>query len=73
MSNGDYIRNMDDDRLSRFLWTWGLNNIVSFIEHGGERLKNGEYIRKWLDMTDFICTETLVDDDFMYDQEFNLK
>ena len=73
MKNGDYIRQMDNDRLARFLWTWGINHLSSFLQYGGQRLMAGNDLREWFDKEDFICEETMVNEDFVYDQEFNLK
>lgn len=73
MKNGDYIRNMDNDRLSRFLWTFCLNTMSSFMQYGGMRVMDGKQLREWLDKEDFICEQTLVGEDMFYDQEFNIK
>lgn len=73
MTNADYIRDMDNDRLARFLWSWKLNSITSFMMHGGEELMNAADLRKWLDSEDFKCAETKVSPDSVYDSEFNLK
>ena len=73
MKNGDYIRAMDNDRLSRFLWTWELNALTNFMQYGGQRSMNGSQLRKWLESENFVCPETEVGEDFVYDQEFNLK
>lgn len=73
MKNGDYIRGLDNDRLARFLWTWSINLMSSFLQYGGTRLMAAPDLRKWLDMDDFVCEETTVGEEFIYDQDFNLK
>ena len=73
MLNGDFIRNMDNDRLGRFLFTWGINTMVSFMEQGGCGPMDAKELREWLDADEFICNQTRVGKDFIYDQNFNLK
>lgn len=73
MKNGDYIRQMDDDRLQRFLWTWGINTISSFLQFGGMKLMDAKMIREWLDSEDFEREETKVHEEFIFNQEFNLR
>ena len=73
MTNGYYIRAMDNDRLSRFLWTWSINHLSSFLQYGGTRLMAGDDLRRWLDGEDFVCEETAVSEDMIYDQNFVLR
>ncbi|MBP5331186.1 MAG: hypothetical protein J6Y89_04985 [Lachnospiraceae bacterium] len=75
MKNADYIRSLDDTKLARFLWTWGENNLTSFMKYGGEKLMNADKLRDWLnkDIKEFVCEETFVSDEMAYDQEFNIK
>lgn len=73
MKNGDYIRAMDDDRLNRFLWTWSINCVTSFLQYGGTRLMDAKQMREWLDSAEFVCEETRVTDDFIFDQDFRLR
>ena len=75
MKNADYIRSLDDEKLARFLWTWGINSLTSFLQYGGEKLMNARELQYWLekDTKDFVCEETHVSDEMAYDQEFNIK
>ncbi|MBP3772442.1 MAG: hypothetical protein J6I53_07115 [Treponema sp.] len=73
MTNGDFIRSLDDDRMSRFLFNWSINCVSSFLEQGGAGLMNGIDLRKWMDSDEFICNETKVEEGFAFDQEFNMK
>lgn len=75
MFNGDYIREMDNDRLARFLWTFEINTINSFFHFGGEKLKDAAELRSWLDKgtEEFVCDETVVNPYFVFDQDFRLK
>lgn len=73
MSNGDFIRDMNDDRLARFLWTWGLNTLTSFLTDGGTKVFDAQQLRNWLDGEEFECIQTHVNSDFIFDNNFNLK
>ena len=73
MKNGDYIRAMDNDRLSRFLWIWSINTVSSFLQHGGTQLMDARQLEEWMDKDEFVCVETEVGKDFIFDQDFNLK
>ena len=73
MKNGDFIRSLDNDRMSRFLFMWSINCISSFMEQGGAGLMNGLDLRKWMDSEEFVCAETKVGERFPFDQEFNMK
>ena len=72
MTNADKIRQMSDEQLSRFLWIWKINSITTFLTQGGMNAKD---VREWLDQTTdtFICTETFVGDDYIFDQDFKDK
>ena len=73
MTNGDFIRDMDNDRLARFLWTWGINTLTSFMIDGGTKVFDAQQLRKWLDGEEFECIQSHVSSDFIYDNDFNLK
>lgn len=73
MKNRDFIRSLDDDRMARFLYTWSINCVTSFLQHGGLYLMNAKEMREWLDSTEFVCEETRVAEDFVFDQNFNLR
>ena len=73
MKNGDYIRSLDDDKLARFLWIWSINYLSGFMKDGGAGLMNCSNLRKWMDSEQFVCEETKVPDEFVFDQNFELK
>ena len=73
MKNGDYIRSLDDDRLARLLFIWGINTLSLFLEYGGMRIMDARQLREWLDKLDFMCDQTLVPKDFIFGQDFFLK
>ena len=43
------------------------------MQFGGVKLMDAAMIREWLDSEDFVREETKVHDDFIFDQEFNLR
>jgi len=73
MSNGDYIRAMDDNRLANFLYTLKVNTIALFLRSGFEEIMNAAEMRLWIRDEDFVCEETKVDENFTYDQNFEMK
>ena len=73
MKNGDYIRSLDDDRLARLLFIWGINTLSLFLEYGGLRVMDAKQIREWLEKMDFMCDQTLVPKDFVFGQDFFLR
>ena len=73
MTNGNFIRDMDNDRLARFLWTWGINTLTSFMTDGGTKVFDAQQLRNWLDGEEFECIQSHVSSDFIYDNDFNLK
>lgn len=73
MKNGDYIRSLDDDRLARLLFVWGINTLSLFLQYGGLRVMDAKQTREWLDKLDFMCDQTLVSKDFIFGQDFFLK
>lgn len=75
MTNAEKIRAMTDTQLARFLWVWKINSITGFLAKGGMGGMNGKDISEWLDQTidTFVCLETYVGDDWIFDQDFNKK
>lgn len=73
MSNGDYIRAMDNERLARFLYTLTLNTIRLFRRSGYKEIMNAAEMSLWIRTEDFVCEETKVDENFTYDQNFDMK
>lgn len=75
MTNADKIRQMSDEQLSRFLWIWKINSITTFLTQGGMNSMNAKDMREWLGQTtdSFVCTETFVGDDYIFDQDFRDK
>ena len=73
MKNGDFIRNMDNDRLAYFLFNWSINVVENFREEGGKGLMNPMQLKNWLDSTDFKCIETNVDEGFGFNDDFTVK
>ena len=72
MSNADKIRSMTDEQLQRFLWTWKVNSIESFLESGGQKIMDAKETEIWIkdDASTFLCTETMVGENFTFDQDF---
>lgn len=73
MKNGDYIREMDNDRLTHFLWMWTINTLTIFMSGRMAESMNADELRKWMDSDRFLCSQTRVGDGFAYGQDFNLK
>ena len=73
MSNGDYIRAMDDERLVRFLCTLKINTLMLFLRNSGDESMNPAEMSEWIKKEDFVCKETKVDEAFVFDQNFNIK
>lgn len=73
MSNADKIRNMTDDQLARFLWTWKINSVSLFLTQGGQDSMTAKEMQEWISSDNWVCPENKVAEDFLYDQEFNLK
>ena len=71
MTNGDKIRSMTDEQLVRFLWTFKVNSTVIFLTDG--QGMTAKELEEWIGSTDFVCRETEVGEEFIYDQDFNLK
>ncbi len=73
MSNADKIRNMTDDQLARFLWTWKINSTTLFLAQGGQDSMTAKEMREWISSDNWVCPENRVGEDFLYDQDFNPK
>lgn len=73
MKNADKIRNMTDEQIARFLWTWKINSVSLFLSQGGQGSLNARDIRAWIVSDKWICPENQVGEDFVFDQDFNLK
>ena len=75
MTNSEKIRQFDDEQLARFLWIWKINSVTTFLTQGGMNSMNAKDMREWLDQTTdtFICAETFVGDDYIFDQDFKDK
>ena len=73
MKNGDYIRNMDNQRLASFLFIWGINTISSFFNAGGTEIMNAKELREWMESEDFQCVQTKIGEDFMLNDDFSIK
>lgn len=75
MTNADKIRNMNDDQLARFLWIWKINSVTAFLTQGGMNSMNAKDMREWVGhpVDTFVCTETFVGDEYVFDQDFNIN
>ena len=71
--NGDYIRQMDNDRLARFLFIWQVNFISMFFESGFTDTMNAQQLKEWIRSNEWACKEVEVGEDFAFDSEFNQK
>ena len=74
LSNADIIRNMTDEELNNFLWTFKVNQLSLFFEHGFTKSMDWKQQMEWLQREDdFIVPETLVSEGMTYDQDFKAK
>jgi len=74
LSNADIIRNMTDEELNNFLWTFKVNQLSLFFEHGFTKSMDWPEQLAWLRQEDgFVTPETTVDPSMVYDQNFKLK
>ena len=71
--NGDYIRQMDNDRLARFLFIWQVNFISMFFQSGFTETMDAKELAEWVKGNKWACKEVEVGEDFIFDSEFNLK
>lgn len=74
LTNADRIRNMTDEELNNFLWTFKINQLSLFFETGFTQTMNAQEQLEWLQSEDnFVVPETLVPEGMTYDQNFKLK
>ena len=74
LSNADIIRNMTDEELCNFLWTFKINQLSLFFDKGFTQTMDWKQQMEWLQREDdFIVPETLVPEGMTYDQNFKLK
>ena len=74
MSNADKIRNMTDEELNNFLWTFKVNQLSLFFEHGFTKSMDWKQQMEWLQQEDgFVIPETTVDPSMVYGQNFKAK
>lgn len=74
LSNADKIRNMSDEELNNFLWTFKVNQLSLFFEHGFTKSMDWKQQMEWLQQEDgFVIPETTVDPSMIYGQDFKAK
>ena len=74
LSNADRIRSMSDEELNNFLWTFKVNQLSLFYEHGFTKTMDWKQQMEWLQSEDnFVVPETLVPEDMTYGQDFKEK
>ena len=74
LSNADIIRNMTDEELNNFLWTFKTNQLGLFFNHGFAQTMNWPDQLAWLQQEDgFVIPETTVDPSMVYGQDFKEK
>ena len=74
LSNADIIRNMSDEELNNFLWTFKVNQLSLFFEHGFTKTMDWKQQMEWLQRKDgFVIPETTVDPSMVYGQDFKAK
>lgn len=74
LSNADKIRAMTDEELNNFLWTFKINQLSLFFEHGFTKSMDWKQQMKWLQQEDgFVIPETTVDPSMVYGQDFKAK
>ena len=74
LSNADIIRNMSDEELNNFLWTFKTNQLSLFFNYGFKQTMNWPEQLVWLQKEDgFVIPETTVDPSMVYGQDFKAK
>ena len=74
MSNADIIRNMTDEELNNFLWTFKTNQLGLFFDKGFTQTMDWKQQMEWLQQEDgFVIPETTVDPSMVYGQDFKEK
>ena len=72
-TNGDFIRSMNDQQLSAFLFIGGLNTLSGFLECGGKEIMNMKELREWIKSDNFKCRQTVIGKEFLLNDDFTLK
>ena len=74
LSNADKIRNMSDEELNNFLWTFKTNQLGLFFDKGFTQTMDWKQQMAWLQQEDgFVIPETTVDPSMVYGQDFKAK
>ena len=74
LSNADKIRNMTDEELCNFLWTFKINHLSLFFDKGFTQTMDWKQQMEWLRQEDgFVVPETTVDPSMVYGQDFKAK
>ena len=74
MSNADKIRNMTDEELCNFLWTFKINQLSLFFDKGFTQTMDWKQQMEWLQQENgFVVPETTVDPSMVYGQDFKAK
>ena len=74
LSNADIIRNMTDEELNNFLWTFKTNQLGLFFSHGFNQTMTWPEQLRWLKKRGgFTVPETTVDPSMVYGQDFKAK
>ena len=74
LSNADKIRNMTDEELNNFLWTFKTNQLGLFFDKGFTQTMDWKQQMEWLQRKDgFVIPETTVDPSMVYGQDFKAK
>ena len=65
---------MSDEELNNFLWTFKINQLSLFFEHGFTKSTDWKQQMEWLQQEDgFVIPETTVDPSMVYGQDFKAK
>ena len=65
---------MTDEELNNFLWTFKVNQLSLFFEHGFTKSMDWKQQMAWLQQKDgFVIPETTVDSSMVYGQDFKAK
>ena len=74
LSNADIIRNMSDEELNNFLWTFKTNQLGLFFDKGFTQTMDWKQQMEWLQQEDgFVTPEKTVDPSMGYGQDFKAK
>lgn len=65
---------MTDEELNNFLWTFKVNQLSLFFEHGFTKSMDWKQQMEWLQQeSGFTVPETTVDPSMVYGQDFKAK